>query len=217
MATDSASVLIVDDHATLRDGLGILLGSEPDLRVAGYAGSVAEALQVAHDRPIDLAIVDINLPDGSGVDLVAMLARRDPPITSIVLSMYSEGAQVLKAFENGAMGYVLKGAPASELLTGLSRVRQGQRFLGAGLDGQLLLQLSPARPRPAIERLSPREIEVLRRVVAGETSRDIGEAMHLSVKTVDTYRHRVMQKLGIPHLPGLVKFAIREGLTDLYD
>ena len=208
------SVFLVDDHAILRDGLRMILETQPDIRVIGEAADGRDAVRRMPQIGPDVAIVDIGMPGLNGVEAIAQLRPRCPNTRFVVLSMHANQEYVARALQAGALGYVLKEATAGDVIADVRAAYAGHRFLSdkIALLRTLDLNLQPARP---LEGLSEREREVLQLIVEGNSSAEIAGALGLSPKTVETYRSRLMRKLEIRDLPALVKFAILHGFTTL--
>lgn len=209
------TVFVADDHGLVRDGLVSLLAAEPDLRVVGTAADGREALRrIASVRP-EVAILDIAMPQMNGLETARVLRERLPEVRVVILSMYSTVEHVFRALEAGAAGYVLKESAAQEIIEAVRAVCAGRRYLSPKI-ARATAGAVPARPQASpLERLSARERQILQLVAEGRSSVQIAAALNLSPKTVDTYRSRLMQKLGIGDTAGLVKFAIQHGLTPL--
>lgn len=208
-----SAIYLLDDHTIVRDGLRAMLETA-GYRVAGESGNPTVALAEVVQHPPDLLLVDIGLGSRSGFELLADVQARQLPVRSLVLTMSAQPHHVAQALRLGAMGYLLKGAPRAELLRAVQAVLRGQRYLGSGLAA-LVEQLPGSAPEAdLLAGLSPRECQIITLVVGGCTSREIGRQLHLSHKTVDTYRGRLMSKLGVGDITALVRFAIRNGLID---
>ncbi|MFQ6102095.1 MAG: response regulator [Anaerolineae bacterium] len=212
-------VFLADDHAVVRDGLRFLLEAQDDIEVIGAAANGRDAVrQVAKLRP-DVVIVDIAMPDLNGIEATWQIRETCPSAQVIILSMHSTSEHVFRALQAGARGYLLKESAGIEVVTAVRAVHAGRRHLSQRISDQMIDDY--AHQRGAVEaesplaRLSPREREVLQLVVEGKSSAEIAAILSLSRKTVETYRSRLMNKLGISGLPGLVKFAIQHGLTPL--
>lgn len=203
-------VILVDDHALVREGVSRLLEEEPDMRVvAAFADGLAAVRFAARDEP-DVAILDINMPGANGIDVARRLRAVAPRTRLLMLSMHANAEHVQHALWAGANGYLLKESAGHDVATAVRAVYSGQRYLGAGIS---LRALAAAGHEDPLERLSAREMEVLKLVVEGNTSLQVATQLGLSPKSIDTYRSRLMSKLDIDGLPALVKFAIRRGLT----
>lgn len=202
------SLVLADDHTLIREGLKALLAAKDDIRVVGEAGDGREAVRLAQALKPDVLVMDISMPDLNGVEAVRMLREKCPRTRIIMLSMHSTAEHVYRALEAGASAYVLKESAAAQLITAINTVYAGGRYLSPAL-GAVSLE-APASP---LDSLSARERQVLQLVAEGRSSAEIGERIHLSPKTVETYRSRLMKKLGLPDVPALVKFAVLHGLT----
>lgn len=205
-------VLIIDDHTVLRDGLRAVLSAEDDMEVVGEAADgIAAVQEIVRHKP-DVVLLDLNLPLLSGFDVLRELQRRGLEPAVLVLTMNEAVENVRTAFELGARGYVKKGSSVATVISGVRAVHAGRRFLPEQLAGEAVdALLAPARAQ-SFDALSARERQVMRLVCEGKSSADIGRLLNLSAKTVDTYRSRLMQKLGVSDVPALVKLALREGM-----
>jgi DNA-binding NarL/FixJ family response regulator len=214
----SISVFLADDHAIVRDGLWALLSAEPDINVIGDAEDGRDAArQVAQLCP-DIVIMDIAMPLLNGIESTLEIRAICPSARVIILSMHSTTEHITRALQAGAYGYLLKESAGIELVNAVRMVHAGHHYLSPKVTDSLVDQLVQ-QPKSVIEsplmRLSPREREVLQLAVEGKSNAEIAESLSLSIKTVATYRSRLMGKLDIHDLPGLVKFAISHGLTPL--
>jgi DNA-binding NarL/FixJ family response regulator len=208
-------ILLVDDHEVLRDGLRALLEHETDLQVVGEAGTGAQAIEMTATLAPDLMVLDLGLPDMNGVDVIRAIRRHNVTLRIVVLSMYSRREFVVPAIEAGCDGYVPKSATHTSLLQAIRTVLGGERYLHPTAATVLISSLKDDQSEVAqFVALSDREQDVIRLAAQGFTSREIGETLVISAKTVETYRQRAMEKLGIEHRPDLVKFAVRAGLLD---
>ena len=206
-------ILLVDDHEIVRDGVQRLLEGQSDMTVVGSFGDPAEAIRFAVREQPDVAIVDISMPSASGIDLARQLRDATPDTQLLVLSMHSNPEYVRQALLAGALGYVAKESAGAVLVEAVRRVQSGQRYLS---DADALQRpLADSGERDPLEPLSAREREVLRHTVEGRTIAETAALLGVSPKSVETYRSRMMTKLGIDDLPALVKFAIRHGITSV--
>lgn len=204
-------VYLVDDHAMMRDGLRAVLQAS-GYRVVGESGDPTLALADLQRLAPALLLLDLHLGERSGLELLTELQRRRLPTRTIVLSMSAQPRHVAEALRLGASGYVLKGSPSAELLGAIEAVLQGRRHLSPDV-ADLAVQGLTARDEPAaLDGLSARERQIIELVVRGRSSTEIGVLLHLSPKTVDSYRSRLMGKLGVSDVPALVRLAIRAGL-----
>jgi DNA-binding NarL/FixJ family response regulator len=215
----SNPLFLVDDPTVVREGLRALLEAQPDLKVVGGATTGREAVgQVSRLRP-DIVLMDINMPDLNGIEATQQIRQVCPTTQVIILSMHATAEYIQRALQAGAQGYVLKESVGSEVIEAVRTVHAGQRYLNPKVSNRLINDIISAREPGQVSNpltsLSPREREILQLVVEGNSSIDIATALSLSPNTVDTYRSRLMRKLGMSDVPSLVKFAIRHGLTSL--
>jgi two-component system, NarL family, invasion response regulator UvrY len=208
-----SDVYLVDDHAVLRDGLRAVLEGAGH-RVRGETAEITQALADIQRLTPDVLLLDLNLGTRSGFELLTELQRRKSSVRTIVLTMSAQPRHVAEALQLGAAAYVLKGASASELLKAIDAVMQRRRFLGTDVAELAVQGLSERDGGDALSSLSARERQIITMVVRGGSSAEIGTQLHLSPKTVDSYRSRLMSKIGVTDVPALVRFAIRTGLVD---
>lgn len=213
------SVFLADDHAVVRDGLRLLLEMQGDIEVIGDTASGRDAVcQVTQLHP-DVVVMDIAMPELNGIEATRQIREACPSVQVVVLSMYSTAEHIFRALQAGAHGYVLKESAGVEVVNAVRAVHSGHRYLSQQASDQMIddymRQRKATEGQSPLARLSPREQEILQLVVEGRPSADIAHALSLSAKTVETYRSRMMKKLGISDIPSLVKFAILNGLTPL--
>lgn len=204
-------VFIADDHAVIRDGLRALL--EPYFDVVGSAGDGREAVRLILQSSPDVAILDIAMPGLNGIETTRLLRRKQSAVRVVILSMHRSSEHVFRALEAGADGYLVKESASDEIATAVRSVFAGRRYLCREIEPLALSPGKGGRGTGPLASLSAREREVLQLVVEGRSSAEIGGLIHLSPKTVETYRSRLMKKLGTADLPALVRFAIHHGLT----
>jgi two-component system, NarL family, response regulator NreC len=208
-------VLLADDHAVLRAGLRALLAGEPDMEVVGEAENGEEAIRQTDLLRPDVLVLDLAMPRLSGLEVIRQLRARGIPTKVLVLTMHDEEQYLLQVLQAGGQGYVLKAAADTDLMEGIRTVHRGQAYL---YPSATTLLLEDYRDRlsdegnDGFETLSDREREVLALTAAGYTNQEIADKLILSVKTVDTYRSRVMEKLNLHHRSELVKLALRHRL-----
>ena len=212
-------VYLADDHAVVREGLRYLLEAQQDTIVVGDAGNGRDAVTQVKQLAPDVVVMDVSMPDLNGIDATALILEDLPQTRVVILSMQGSVEHVYRALQAGAHGYILKESAGKVLVEAVRSVHSGGRYLSTGITetlvGDYLQQRTLAAEVSPLERLSRREREVLQLVVEGRSSVEIGEMLGLSSKTIDTYRSRLMQKLGIGDVPTLVKFAIQHGVTSL--
>lgn len=208
-------VFLVDDHGILREGLHFLLDAYPDLTVVGEAGNGREAVQQIPQLRPDVVVMDIAMPELNGIEATRQIHEACPSAQIVILSMHSMAEHVVRAFQAGATGYLLKESIGQDLVDAIHTVYNGQRYLSPKITAVSLETYESTKVQSPLERLSAREREVLQLVVEGKSSADIAAMLTLSPKTIETYRVRLMRKLNIHDLPGLIRFAIQYGLTPL--
>jgi DNA-binding NarL/FixJ family response regulator len=215
----SITVFLADDHAVVRDGLRFLLEAEHDIKVVGDVANGRDAVRRVVQLCPDVAIIDIAMPELNGIEAARKIGQVCPSTQVIILSMHSTTEHVFQALQAGARGYLLKESAGIEVVNAVRAVHAERRYLSQkisdGLVDDYVRQRQAAEAKSPLARLSPREREVLQLVVEGKSSAEIAGILSLSLKTIETYRSRLMRKLGISDLPGLVKFAIQHGLTTL--
>jgi DNA-binding NarL/FixJ family response regulator len=207
-------VLLLDDHAVVRDGLAALLRAERDIAVVGSFGSAVDAVEAAVRAPPDIALLDIALPGIDGIEAARRIHDLCPGTQIVMLSMHASPEHVYQALHAGALGYVLKESAGQEVVSAVRTVHSGRRYLSQKISAAALDDYVRTRGgEHPLERLSARERQVLKLIVEGNTSNEVAGLLGLSPKSVDTYRSRLMAKLQVEDLPALVKFAIRHGIT----
>jgi DNA-binding NarL/FixJ family response regulator len=208
------SIVVVDDHGIVRDGVSALLDGHFHMKVIGSVANGKEAVLSAERLRPDVVVMDLVLPELSGIDATLRILAALPLTRIVILSACDTSEHVFRALRAGARGYVLKEGAAAELVQAVLTVVGGERYLSPRLTGVVIDSvLGEAVHASPIESLSPREREVLHLTVGGASSAEIGEKLSLSRKTVDTYRSRVMGKLGVPDLAGLIRFAVVHAMT----
>lgn len=213
-AAGSVRILLADDHAVVRDGLRMLLEAHSDLAVVGTAADGRQALQQSRELRPDVVVMDISMPELNGIEATRSICAALPATRVLMLSMQGDFENVFRALQAGAQGYLLKQAAGSELVTAVRVLAAGRRYLSEEVNDALLsAYLSGRTVDSPLDRLSPRERNILQLIVEGRSNAQAARELNLSVKTVETYRSRLMVKLGVQDLPALVKFAIAHGLT----
>jgi len=209
------AVFIADDHSVVREGLANLLAAQPDLRVVGTAAEGREAVRQVVQLQPQVVILDIAMPQMNGIEAAREIRERAPQSRVVILSMYSSAEHVFHALEAGARAYVLKESAASEIVAAVRAAHAGRRYLSPKVAEIMADMVERSSAESPLSRLSARERQVLQLVAEGHSSAQIAALLHLSPKSVDTYRSRVMQKLHLGDVASLVKFAIQHGLTSL--
>jgi DNA-binding NarL/FixJ family response regulator len=209
---DKRTVLIVDDHPIVRQGLAQLINQEKDLEVCGQAGDAHEALLAIRQLDPDMVIVDLGLGDTSGIDLIKDLKVQYPDLPVLTLSMYDESVYGERALRAGAKGYVMKQEATEKVVTAIRRVLAGEVYVSSGMAAKMVSKFVGGGTRTAgspADSLSDRELEVFRMIGEGFSTREMAEKLHLSVKTVETYRAHIKDKLGLQDTNELLRSAIR--------
>jgi DNA-binding NarL/FixJ family response regulator len=212
-------VFLADDHAVVRDGLRYILEAQADITVAGEAGDGLQAVEQVRKLKPDVVVMDIAMPQLNGIEATRRILEDLPRTRVVILSVYSSAEHIYRALKAGARGYLLKESAGAEVVKAVRTVHAGRRYLcdkiAATMIDTYVQQREAVEAKSPLERLSSRERQVLQLVVEGKSSKEIADILHLSPKSVETYRSRLMQKLGVHDIPGLVKFAIQHGLTTL--
>ena len=213
------TLVIADDHPTYREGLRRLLEDQGDLECVGQADNGLEAVKLAEELRPDVAILDVVMPELNGIEAAREIGRVCPATQLIILSMHSTTEHIVRALQAGVRGYLLKESAGIEVVNAVRAVHAGQRYLSPKISDKIVddyvRQRQAAQAPDPLAHLSSREREVLQLVAEGKSSAEIADILSLSLKTVETYRSRLMHKLDIGDLPGLVRFAIQHGLTPL--
>ena len=213
--THRIRVFIADDHAIVREGLVTVLSAQPDIEVIGTAANGREALAQVVQLTPDVAILDISMPDLDGVEATRQILARQPRTIIVILSMHGGAQHVFHALEAGARGYLLKESAGKEIIDAVRTVHAGRRYMSGKVAEIVAEGLSSRSGSSPLSSLSKREREILKLVADGHSSAAIGTLLSLSPKTVDSYRSRLMQKLHVNDLAGLIKFAIQHGVTSI--
>jgi DNA-binding NarL/FixJ family response regulator len=208
-----ARVLIVDDHPPVREALAIRIGRQRDLEVCGEAADTSEALRLVAETHPDVAVVDISLRNGDGIDLIKRIKTHDNHIRILVWSMHSESLYAERALRNGALGYANKDQATDRIVEAIRRVREGKVWLSEAMAERILLRAVGTGPhqdtRSPLDVLADRELEVFRLIGQGVKTADIAERLHLSIKTVETYRDRIREKLQLDDGTTMAHYATR--------
>jgi two-component system, NarL family, response regulator NreC len=210
----SVRILIVDDHAVVRSGLRLLLQAEEGLEPVGEAGTAREALVEARALKPDVILMDVVMPDGSGLDVIPTLLHERPETKVLMLSMQDDPQYVRQAFAAGASGYVLKEAADTEVVAAVREVARGGRYVHPELGARLVAAETDERRRAEEDPLSDREREVLRLLALGHTNQEIAKQLYISVRTAETHRAHIMQKLRLTSRAELVRYALAQGLLE---
>ena len=206
--------VVVDDHAVVRAGLRLLLEAEKDIEVAAEAGDAREAVFEARAQKPDVILLDVVMPGRSGLEAIPDLLKESPESKILVLSMQDDAAYVREAFASGASGYVLKEAVDAEVVGAVREVAEGRRYVHPVLGARLVAADADERAKAEADPLSEREHEILRLLALGHTNQEIAGSLYLSVRTVETHRAHIMQKLRISTRAELVRYALEHGMLE---
>ena len=210
----SIRVLIVDDHAVVRSGLKLLLEAEKGIDPVGEAGSARDAVFQARAVKPDVILLDLVMPERTGLDVLPQLKHENPETKVLVLSMQDDPRYVQEAFAAGASGYVLKEAADAEVVEAIREVAKGNRYVNAQLGARIVAAAAEAERRAEADPLSDREREVLRLLALGHTNQEIAKQLYISVRTAETHRAHIMQKLRLSSRAELVRYALDRGLLE---
>lgn len=207
-------VLIADDHAIVREGLKQILADTKNIVVSGHAENGCEAIKSAREDTCDVLLLDISMPDRSGIEVLKQIKKEFPKIAVLMLSMHREDQYAIRSLKAGASGYLNKQSAPAELVNAIRQVATGRKYISAALAQELANQISDDHETPLHETLSDREYQTLTMIASGKTVSDIAEELTLSVKTISMYRSRVLQKMKLRHNAELTHYAIRNRLVD---
>ncbi len=208
-------VLLADDHSIVRAGLRRIVEESGDMEVIAEAADGRDAIRLVHEALPDVAVVDISMPGLDGLEVVSQLQGLYPELPILILTMHEEGPYVVRAIQAGARGYITKQSAPEQLVRAIRKVHGGSRYLTDEAAEALALQIARgSRQQSPLDSLSMRELQVLRRLAMGHTNREIASAYSISIKTVDTYRSRLLKKLNLRNNADLSRFAIQNKLID---
>ena len=207
-------VFITDDHLLIREGFKKLLKDEIDIEVAGEAGNAKDAMDFLLKNNVDVLILDINLPDKSGLDLLKELKEFKPDLRVLILSMHPEDRFAMRVLRAGAYGYVTKESAGEELVKAIRKVHSGGKYVSATLAEKLVFEIQSGSDKPVHEILSDREFQVFQMIASGKTLAEIADSLSLAVTTVSTYRARILEKLNLHSNAELIHYAITNNLLD---
>jgi two-component system invasion response regulator UvrY len=208
------NVVVVDDHAVVREGLKRIIAESGGMTVSGEAADGFEAMQVLKKQPCDVVLLDITMPNKSGLDVLKELHAESPRLPVLVLSMHPEDQYAVRVLRAGAAGYVTKESAPQKLVQAIKKVVRGGKYVSPSLAEKLVYDLGSATDKAPHEILSDREYQVLCMIASGKTVTNIAEELSLSVKTISTYRVRILEKLKMNNNAEITRYAIKEGLVD---
>ncbi len=206
-------ILLADDHAVVRQGFRMILAGQPDMEIVGEAGTGREAVELSDKLQPDVVVMDVAMPELNGIEATRRLASSSPHARVLALSMHKDSVYVREILRAGARGYLLKDAADSDLLAAVRAVSRGEGYLSPAISDAVLSDYRKHVTDP-IDLLTSREREVLQMIAEGKTNKEIAAVLNLSVYTVDAHRGRIMEKLNLHSTTELVRFAIRNGLTE---
>jgi DNA-binding NarL/FixJ family response regulator len=212
--TQPIQVLVVDDHAVVRAGITLLLGREEDIEPVGEAASGREAIFEARSLKPDVILIDVVMPDGNGLEVIPTLLRERPETKILVLSMEDDPQYVREAFSAGARGYILKEAADTEVVAAIREVAGGNDYVHPTVGARLIAAETAEARRAEEDPLSDREREVLRLLALGHTNQEISSQLYISVRTAETHRAHIMQKLRLSSRAELVRYALEQGVLE---
>jgi DNA-binding NarL/FixJ family response regulator len=212
----SINVLLVDDHAVVRDGLRCLLEAQGDIDVIGDAGNGREALRQVRQLKPDVVLMDIAMPELNGIEAIIQIRQSSPGVRVLILSMHASSEHVREALKAGAQGYLVKQSAGMEVVEAVRTVHAEGAYLSQKIAGSVVADyIRDQQSERPLDALTRRERQILQLIVEGKSNFEASQSLFLSQKTVETYRCRMMQKLGISRLPQLMRFALRHGITTL--
>lgn len=211
----SIRTLIADDHALVRAGIRALVEKIKGVTVVGEAGRGSEAKELMTELKPDLVLLDITMPDGNGFDVLLHAKKNFPETRVIVLTVHEAGEYAIRALREGAAGFLPKSAASTELEQAIDTVMRGESYISLETSRKAVLEVGKGTKRDLLDNLSPRQREVLQLIAEGNTTKQIAQALEISVKTVETHRSQLMERLGIHDVAGLVRYAIIVGLIEV--
>ena len=207
-------IFIADDHAVVREGLKHILSEMPDVLVAGEAGNGQEVLEKVGRKDYDLILLDIAMPGRDGLEILKDLKLQKPKLPVLILSMFPEEQYALRALKSGASGYLTKDSIPDELIKAIQKIVRGGKYISSSFSEKMLFSFDSDAEKPLHETLSDREYQVMRMIASGKTLKEIADELALSVKTVSTYRSRILDKTGMKNNVELTHYAVKHRLVD---
>jgi len=214
LSTKTIKILIADDHAVVRQGLKQILTDTPGMNSAGEAANAQEVLRKVRSGDWDVLILDLSMPGSSGLDTLKEVKREQPKLPVLVLSIHSEDQYAERVLRAGGSGYMTKDCAVDELISAIRKVHSGGKYVSPQLAEKLAFELENDSERPPHETLSDREYHVMRRIASGKTVKEIADELSLSVKTISTYRVRVLGKMKLKNNAEVIHYAIQNSLVD---
>lgn len=217
-------ILIADDHQIIRDGIRALVKDAPDIEIVGEAENGRHAIEMLQTRHVDMVIMDVNMPEMNGIDATTQIAKLYPNIPVLCLSMHDEVEYISKMLQAGAAGYILKNSGKQELLNAIHKIRAGEKYFSSDVSYAMLMTYIGGMNQPGqvhqrggskgTVQLTKRELEIIKLISGEMTNQEIADKLSISLRTVDTHRRNLLQKLGVKNTAGLVRYAIQQNLID---
>jgi two-component system invasion response regulator UvrY len=207
-------ILIADDHAVVREGVKHILSEMPDMVIAGEAGRGQEVLEKVGKNEYDLILLDIAMPGRDGLEILKDLKLQKPKLPVLILSMFPEEQYALRALKSGASGYLTKDSIPDELIKAIQKIVRGGKYISSSFSEKMLFSFDSDAEKPLHETLSDREYQVMRMIASGKTLKEIADELALSVKTVSTYKSRILDKTGMKNNVELTHYAVKHRLVD---
>lgn len=212
--TEKIRVLIADDHAIIRQGLKQILSDTDDMEVSGEADGGISAIQLIREKPYDVVLLDVSMPDRNGIDTLKQIKKEMPKLPVLMLSMHPEEQYAIRALRAGAAGYLSKQGAPEQLVTAIRQVASGKKYVSAAVAEELANAIGEDLERPPHEKLSDREYQTLCMISSGKTLTQIAEQLNLSVKTVSVYRARLLEKMKLRNNAELTHYGLKHGLVE---
>jgi DNA-binding NarL/FixJ family response regulator len=206
-------IMIVDDHAVVRSGIKHILSETSDIKVTAEAASGAEAIKLIAQKPVDMVLLDISMPEQSGLEMLKVFRTNYPAVQVLILTMHPEEQYAVRTLKNGASGYLTKDSAPSELITAIRKISSGGKYITASLAERLAGMLDISVERSQHEKLSDRELEVMLFVASGKSMTEIAYELNLSIKTVSTYKSRILEKMDLNGTADIIRYAIKNNLS----
>ena len=207
-------IMIVDDHAIVREGLKQIVRQTDDMEVVAEAENGSDMLKILQEKTFDIVLLDISIPGRNGIDYLKDVKQLKPDLPVLILSMHPEEQFAMRALTAGAAGYLTKKSASRELIAAIRKVADGRKYVSPEFADKILMELDKDAEKPPYKRLSDREFEVMRRIASGETISEIAEGLNLSVQTISTYRSRILDKMNLKTSAELTYYAIKNGLVE---
>ena len=207
------NIIIVDDHAVVRSGIKHILLERPDIKVVAEARNGSEAMKHLRENSADIVLLDISMPDKSGIEVLKNIRSQHPDVSVLILTMHPEEQYAIRALKGGAAGYITKDSAPSELISAVLKISSGKRYISASLAEKLAGMLDISTERAPHEMLSDRELEVLLLIASGRSMTEIADSLNLSIKTVSTYKSRILLKMNLKSTADIIRYAIKNNLS----